>query len=161
MGRLRKTTWKPELFTNCADWQHAVTAVKVDADLQDMTFRELDYLFAVFASNGGVHFGITCSGSKLERWLKSVEKRSVGAAERYEARMRAHFQKYKRRFVEGYSLPDPPTPQLRVIYDSALKSEQKQNSRKQYNFSGPVCHWQKWTLQNVFIINAKDIKVKS
>ena len=153
MGRLRRSRWTPTFFARCPKWQRGVRKVTVEIDLQSLSYRELDFLFAIFASNGGVVFTVRCSGSKLTRWLASVDRRSVGAAERYERRLRAHFTRYKHTFREGYSLPEPPTTQLRVLYDSAAKSERRPRSpcglTLNYGFSGGEYQWREWPLSNV------------
>lgn len=152
---LRRTTWKPVLFLGCPRWQYAVKRVRIIGDLSELTFPELDYLFAIFASNGGKMFHATATGTKLEKWLESVEKRCVGAAEKYERRVKAHFRKYKHQFTEGYSLPKKPTPQLRVIYDSAAKSERRPirpcGTTLWSGFSGGEYHWRPWPLRNVVL----------
>ena len=152
---LRRKTWEPVLFQGCPDWQRAVRRVTILGDVSRLTFAELDYLFAIFASNWGVQFDVTISEAAHHRWLESVERRSVGAAEKYERRMRAHFKRYKLQFREGYSLPDPPTPQLRLIYDSAAAQEQRPSNpcgtTLHSGFTGGEYHWRKWPLDNVSV----------
>ena len=143
---LRNKTWTPKLFQGCPSWQRATSRVTIIGDLRLRTFAELDYLFAIFASNGQTMFEVEFTGPKLAKWEESVERRSVGAAERYEKRVRAHFRKYKVKFTEGYTLPEAPTPQLRVIYDSATQSENNQYDR---HFTGSEYHWREWPLSNV------------
>lgn len=156
---LRRAAWEPVLFQGCPRWQHAVKNVAIIGDLSDLTFGELDYLFAVFASNGCTMFHVEATGSHFEKWLASVEKRSIGAAEKYEARVKAHFLKYKQEFTEGYSLPGKPEPQLRVIYDAAAKSERRPirpcGTTIWSGFSGGECHWRTWPLNNVVINEGK------
>ena len=153
MSRLRKNTWQPNFLGPCPSWQRQVKCVRVDVDLQSLSFLQLDWLFAVFASNGGVRFLVHCSGSKYGLWLKSVDRRSKHAAEKYEKRVRSNFKKYKMKFREGYSLPEPPTPELRVIYDSAAKSQNRGYSpggaTLRSNFDGGEYHWRCWPLNNV------------
>jgi hypothetical protein len=146
---LRKKLWEPVLFQGCPDWQCSVNQVKIIGDLSKRTFAELDYLFAIFASNGSTRFTLEVSRESLERWFQSVEKRSVGAAEKYEQKMRRHFAKYKNVFTEGYSLPGAPTPQLRLLYDSAAKSEHRPTRPCGCGFSGGEYHWRPWPLNNV------------
>jgi hypothetical protein len=150
---LRRKTWKPVLFQGCPKWQRSVRRVKILGDVSQLTFKELDYLFAIFASNGGTQFDVTISESAFRRWMESVERRAVGAAEKYERRLRAHFKKYTLRFREGYSLPEPPTPQLRLIYDSAAAQERRPRNPCGTTFcagfSGDEYHWRKWPLANV------------
>jgi hypothetical protein len=158
MGRFRKKRWTPVLFVGCPEWQASVRRVTVEGDLQTMTFAELDYLFAVFASNGNTQFSITCSGRKLTRWMDSVKRRSVGAAEKYERRIRASFRRYKMLFVEGYSLPERPTPELRLIYDSAALRERRRSdgAARRRGFSGREFHWRGWPLDNVTIKETRE-----
>ncbi len=121
-----------------------------------LPFSTVDYVFAVIASWGNCGFYIvTCCPITVDRYMASVNRRSSGAAERYEKHMRTHFKKYKREFLEGYSLPAPPTPQLRVIYDSAAKRERRPGNpcgtTLWSGFSGGEYHWRKWPLHNVRI----------
>ncbi len=152
---LRRRKWKPVLFQGCPSWQRAVKRVVIEGDLKARSFAELDYLFAIFASNGGTTFLVTSSGTTVDRWLKSVSRRAVGAAERYERRMRANFRRYKVKFCEGHSLPEPPTPELRVIYDSAARNEQRPTTPCETTlhcgFTGREYHWRSWPLHNVVI----------
>ena len=152
---LKRTTWEPVLFQGCPEWQRSVRRVTILGDVSQFTFPELDYLFAIFASNGGTQFSVTISEAAYRRWLESVERRSVGAAEKYERRVRAHFQRYKLQFRAGYSLPEPPTPQLRLIYDSAAAHERRPRNpcgtTLRSGFSGGEYHWRGWPLGNVSV----------
>ena len=153
LASVRRRRWTPVLFQGCPSWQRATERVAIVGDLKRRSFAELDYLFAIFASNGDTIFTVTCSGTTVDRWLKSVGRRSVGAAERYERQMRANFQRYKADFREGYSLPQPPTPELRVIYDSAAKNECRPTNPCETTlhsgFTGDEYHWRPWPLGNV------------
>jgi len=155
---LRRKTWKPVLFQGCPSWQQAAQRVVIEGDLRLRSFAELDYLFAIFASNAATQFHVTATGTTLTRWLLSVQRRSVGAAEKYEKRMRAHFRRYKCKFTEGYTLPGPPTPELRVIYDSSASSENRPRTpcgtTLHCGFSGGAYHWRKWPLHNVVVTEA-------
>lgn len=152
---LRRKTWKPVLYQGCPSWQMAVGKVVIDGDLKLRAFSELDYLFAIFASNGQTQFHVTATGSTLTRWLKSVQRRSVGAAEKYEQKMKAHFRRYKCEFTEGYTLPGAPTPELRVIYNAAARHENRPRNpcgtTLHCGFSGGEYHWREWPLNNVVV----------
>jgi len=156
---LRRKTWAPVLFQGCPEWQRSVKRVAILGDVSRLTLPELDYLFAVFASNRGTQFTLTISEAAYRRWLESVERRAVGAAEKYERRMKAHFKKYKMKFVAGYSLPAAPTPQLRVIYDSAAAQERRPRNpcgtTLHSGFSGGEYHWRPWPLGNVTICDGE------
>lgn len=122
-----------------------------------VTRSEQDMVFAVIASRGGWEFVLrTLYPKRLTAFMTSVETRSIGAAERYERRVRGHFQKYKCKFTEGYTLPEPPTAQLRVIYDSAAKTERRATRPCGYTLSAGFSlgeyHWRSWPLNNVRII---------
>lgn len=150
---LRKKHWEPVLFHGCPSWLRAIDSVKIVGDVSKLKVTELDYLFAIFASNGSTRFTIEVPQEKLGRWFKSVERRSVGAAEKYEQKMRKHFERYKMQFTEGYSLPGAPTPQLRVLYDAAAKMERRptrpNGTTLHCGFSGGEYHWRPWPLNNV------------
>ena len=102
-------------------------------------------------------FTVTSSGTTVDRWLKSVGRRAVGGAERYERRVKAHFRRYKVEFTEGYTLPGLPTPELRVIYDSAARNEGHPVPRERTlhcHFTGLEYHWRSWPLDNVVVVKA-------
>ena len=155
VGRLRLKTWKPAMFNGCPKWQRSVKRVRILGDGSKLTVREMDYLFAIMASNGHVKFDLTIQPAVYERWMLAVDRRSQGAAERYERRMRAHFKRYKMEFLEGYSMPAPPTPELRAIYDSAARSESRPTrpcgTTLYSGFSGHEYHWRPWPLNNVVV----------
>lgn len=148
--RLRRSRWSPVLFQGCPTWSRGTKQVTIVGDVSCLTTAELDYLFAIFASNGGTTFMLECSEQRLSKWMASVKKRSVGAAQKYERRMRAHFQKHKTTFRAGYTLPEPPTPELRLIYDSAAASERR-DGQYERGFTGGEYHWRKWPLSNVSV----------
>jgi protein gp37 len=85
----------------------------------------------------------------------TIGRETPVAAERYRLEMRAHFDRYKMEFQEGYSLPDPPTPELRFIYDSAAQQEGRPTSPDgtviRAGFSGGEYHWRPWPLSNVWL----------
>ncbi len=122
------------------------------------TYKTIDLIFAVMASKGSCSFLIkTQYPKRVSRYLLSVERRGKTAGPAYERRMRAHFQKYKLEFQAGYSLPEPPTPELRAIYDSAARREQRPicdySSDRWSGFTGGEFHWRKWPLNNIRISN--------
>lgn len=121
-----------------------------------MDFGALDMLFAVMASCGWMTFRVkTAHPSRMHAYMESVARRGQKAGPTYERRMRAHFKKYKNEFREGYSLPEPPTPELRALYDSAVKRERRPVNPCGFTlhsgFSGGEYHWRDWPLDNVRI----------
>jgi len=142
-----------QMATRSASTDHVV-AVIGDPFEPGVTRAQQDLLFAVIASRGTWVFRATTSHPlRYDAYMESVAKRSVGAAEHYEKRMKAHFKKYKFKFREGYSLPCPPTPELRVIYDSAAKAEHRPSNpcgtTWRSGFSLGEYHWRHWPLNNV------------
>jgi hypothetical protein len=152
-SRLRRRKWKASDLISmgeCPMWVRSCKLVRIEGDVFSLPVRQIDYLFAVFASNQWIRFRI--SGDPT-RYYARVSRLSSGAAERYERRMRAHFRRYKMRFTEGYSLPGAPTPELRFIYDSAAKTEGRKTrpdgTTIWCGFSGGEYHWRQWPLTNV------------
>ena len=164
MTSKRRKRWIATIESECPEWINSVTAVRVENDLFALPIKTIDYAYAVFASNGHVRFTIhTINGHRAEKYIAELSRRAVGAAERYEQKMRAHFKRYKRVFREGYSLPGPPTPELRCLYDSAAKSERRPTNPNgktlRCGFSGGEFHWRKWPLSNVdILINHAGVK---
>jgi protein gp37 len=123
----------------------------------DVTDEVLDRIFAVMASCGRHTFQIlTKRPERMREYLQRVSDRAPAAGVDYESRMRAHFEKYKDNFQEGYSLPSPPTPELRAIYDSACLQEQRKllpdgTTLWDKGFSGGEYHWRSWPLPNVWL----------
>lgn len=157
----RKLKWK--LGTNlgqmttracCLDYQVEIVGDPFAPGVPQAT---TDFMFALVASRGRWTFTATTAyPARMTRYLAAVERRSRGAAERYERKLRAHFQRWKYEFLEGYSLPDPPTPQLRCIYDSAAKTEHRPENpcgtTLHSGFSLGEYHWREWPLRNLVIV---------
>lgn len=116
----------------------------------------IDLVMAWIASTGTHRFLVLIKRpDRMAAYFNGISARADGAAERYEKRMREHFERYKMEFKEGYSLPSPPTPELRVIYDSAAVQESRPTSPDgttlHCGFSGGEFHWRKWPLDNLAI----------
>lgn len=135
-------------------WRKADGGVDVCFDPFALDRQTIDHVFAVMASCGWLTFVIKIDKPrKAIAYLDSVVTRGKIAGPAYEQRMRAHFDKYKREFIEGYSLPGPPTPELRALYDAAAKAEKRPinpcGSTLRSGFSGGEYHWRPWPLDNV------------
>ncbi len=130
-------------------WRKVDGFVRPRFDPFVLTYKWCDFVFAVMASTGGFLYHLeTKRRGRMGLYLKSVGRRGEVAGPLYEKRMRAHFERYKMKFLEGYSLPAPPTPELRAIYDSAARSEGAAGSPGR-GFSGGEYHWREWPLDNV------------
>jgi len=132
--------------------------VDVVPDLFDgsLDFGTIDLLFAVMAACGNRCFLIkTAHPETSEAYFADIKERGKVAGPEYEKRIRAHFEKYKNEFREGYSLPEPPTPEMRALYDSAAQRERRPTNpcgtTLNSGFSGGEYHWRKWPLSNVVI----------
>lgn len=139
---------------NHLDYQVEIVGDPFAPDVPQST---TDFMFALVASRGRWTFtATTAHPARMTRYLAAVERRSRGAAARYERKMRAHFRRYKRKFREGYTLPEPPTPQLRVVYDSAAKTENRPENpcgtTLHSGFSLGEYHWREWPLGNLVIM---------
>lgn len=125
---------------------------------EGVSFEFVDRVFAVMASSHRHRFQIlTKRPDRMRAYMQRVSNGAAAAAERYEREMREHFDKYKMEFREGYSIPEPPTPELRFIYDSAATQEQRPTNPNgevtcdRAGFSGGEYHWNRWPLRNVWL----------
>ena len=124
---------------------------KLSHDIFDgsLLYADIDQVFAVMASCGNRPFVIETEHlSSAKKYLADVKRRGKIAGPLYEKQMRAHFKKYKQEFVAGYTLPEPSTPELRAIYDTAGK---RLNNGHSDDFIGGQYHWREWPLTNVSI----------
>ena len=138
-------------------WRDVRLAVPTeDIFAEAVTNEMLDLIFAEMASAGQHVFRVaTTHITRKVAYFERIAALAPAAGADYEKRMRAHFEKYKQEFMEGYSLPSPPTPELRVLYDSACEQEQRKlnpDGTTLWNkgFSGGEYHWRSWPLNNVF-----------
>ncbi len=133
-----------------------LVTVMIDPFDGSLTDDQLILFVANIASAGQHHFVVsTRHGNRYRHFVRRIAKRSVFAAAKYERRMRSHFRRYKIQFREGYSLPEPPTPALRYIYDRATSIEQRpvtpNGETLRCGFSGGEYHWREWPLTNLLI----------
>lgn len=126
----------------------------IDFDLFAQPRATIDLILAVVSSNAHTRFFYeTTVPARRRHYLRKMKARGKKAGKRYEAAMRAHFQKYKHEFVEGYSLPEAPTPELRAIYDFASAWEKRPTkpcgTTLYSGFSQGEFHWRDWPLSNL------------
>lgn len=152
--------WTPTL----ASWRaplrwHAPRECVVLVDLfAPSTPADLRWLvWATMASRGNHRFRLTTAYPKvMQRFLDEIVSAGPKAGERYFRSMMAHFKKYKCKFTEGYTLPEPPTPELRHLYDMAAKIEGRllrpDGTTLHCGFSGGEFHWRGWPLSNVVVV---------
>lgn len=82
------------------------------------------WAFAVMSSAGKDLFLVsTDSAERASEFFSWVEDNAAVSAIRYRAEVLENFRKSKRVLIEGYTIPDSPTPQLRWIYDQAAMYE--------------------------------------
>jgi len=138
----------------------------IDLSLQFDLFklkRELiDVVLAVVTSAGHTRFFYETECIKQrERYFEDLRLRGIRAAKSYEDRMRSQFQKYKYEFREGYSLPEPPTPEIRAIYDAAAIWENRPTNpcgtTLHSGFSLGEYHWRSWPLSNLIDENDSSV----
>lgn len=128
--------------------------------------RYIDRVFAVMTSTSQHNYQIlTKRPERMLKYFTRINDNAKPSLEKYEQRMRAHFKKYKDEFLEGYSLPEPPTGELRFLYDSATVQEKRPTSpcgtTLRYGFSGGEYHWRPWPLHNVWLgVSVEDQKSK-
>ncbi|HUX01348.1 MAG TPA: phage Gp37/Gp68 family protein [Phycisphaerae bacterium] len=116
----------------------------------------VDHSWAVMASCGQHVFQVlTKRAGRMKAYIEGLTARGRAAAADYERRIRRHFERYKMKFTSGYSLPSPPTPELRAIYDAASEYEGRPKSPNgatlEHGFSGHEYHWRPWPLNNVWL----------
>ena len=113
----------------------------------------IDAVVGIAASCGQHQFVLlTKRPQRMRTYFAGLETRGADSAAAYERRVRAHFEKYKCEFHEGYSLPAPPTPQVRAAYDSLLAllgEEASPCERTLRRKDLPECHWREWPLDNL------------
>ena len=123
---------------------------------EDVPDEFIDRVFAVLASSSKHTFQVlTKRADRMQQYMQRIADGAPMAGQRYEAAMREHFDRYKLDFREGYSLPAPPTPELRFLYDSAVVQEHRPTApcgtTLAYGFSGGEYHWRAWPLNNVWL----------
>jgi len=130
----------------------AKAIVQMDGDIFTLKHVEIDFLFAVMASCGNFNFNLrTRKGKRGLRYLDKLAERGKKAQDRYVSWIRNHFKRNKKKFVEGYTLPELPTAELRAIYDSARRTQTGEKTLGGKPFSGGETHWRDWPLDNVII----------
>lgn len=133
-----------------------IHAVWSDLFHKDVSDDFIDRAFAFMASaSRHVFLILTKRPERMQQYITRVENSAPQAAKRYATALRDHFERYKKEFREGYSLPEPPTPQLRFIYDSAARQENRptnpDGTTLYCGFSGGEYHWRQWPLSNVYL----------
>jgi protein gp37 len=120
---------------------------------EDVPDEYIDRVIAAIASSQPNQFLVlTKRAERMRDYMIGLSERGKRAQEAYMQTGREHFQKYKERFTEGYTLPEPPTPELRAVYDSARIAEHgaAQGFRGR-SYSGGEYHWQQWPLSNLWL----------
>ena len=147
-----------DLLTAPLKWRKSQRPVNVVFDPFDgsLDYPTIDLLFAVMCSCGNLLFRVTTEHFKaFHAYNADLKTRAIPAATDYEQRKRDHLEKYKYEFHEGYTIPDPPTPEVRAIYDSAAVRQQRPTNpcgtTLHSGFTGGECHWRPWPLNNVWI----------
>ena len=84
----------------------------------------LCWTFAMMASHQSAFFFVpTAHPGRAADFFAMCEDLGPLSAGRYEKDLRARFAANRWSFREGYSLPMPPTPELRYLYDAASRFE--------------------------------------
>jgi len=156
-------TGKVSLHPELLDWPlHRRKPSRIFVNSMSDLFHEdvpdefIDRVFAVMASAKKHTFQIlTKRADRMKQYMQRVADGAPAAGKRYEAALREDFERYKHEFREGYSLPEPPTPELRFIYDSATRQEARpttpDGTTLSCGFSGGEYHWRPWPLSNVWL----------
>lgn len=111
----------------------------------------VDCIFAVIASSGRRRFRVsTAHPWRALAYFERVRRGSRASMDRYAAWVRRHERSYHRERGFDTLLINPPTPELRFIYDSAQRivppNESKSPKRA---FPAGEFHWREWPLDNV------------
>jgi protein gp37 len=153
-----KITLVPELLDQPLHWRKSRRVfVNSMSDLfhDGIPFEFIDRVFAVMASSNHTFQVLTKRPARMRAYMQRVADGAPAAGQRYESELRAHFERYKYNFREGYSLPMPATPELRLIYDSAARQENRpanpDGTTLKAGFSGGEYHWRSWPLSNVWL----------
>jgi hypothetical protein len=158
----KKGTIQEDLLVLPLKWRRSrsgnqrVVEVMFDPFDGSLDYPTIDLLMAVMASSGNLLFRITTEHFKFfHAYNLDLKTRAIPAAMAYEQRKRDHLDKYKYDFHEGYTIPDPPTPEVRAIYDSAAVRQNRPTNpcgtTLHSGFAGGECHWRPWPLNNVWI----------
>jgi protein gp37 len=133
-------------------------AVWTDLFHEGVTDEQINWAFAVMASSRQHQFVVlTKRPSRIVEWCNRVSLLGKQAVERYVTEWREYHLKELHNYMEGFTLPAPPTAELRFIYDSACRSEANQFTYERnvkplgHGFSGGEYHWRPWPLSNVII----------
>jgi protein gp37 len=125
---------------------------------EEVPFEFVDRVWAVMASSSRHTFQVlTKRPERMAEYLVRVTQRGGPALDRYVDELRRYHEQHLEGYREGYTLPSPPTPELRFIYDSACEQEKHRftydRSTKPlgHGFSGGEFHWRPWPLSNVWL----------
>jgi hypothetical protein len=133
--------------------------IRAETDLfaDGVAFAFVDWVFAVMASCGGHQFRvITKQIGNARIYEERVSREGPAARDIYVETLRVYHLGHIRGYQEGFTLPAPPTPELRFIYDQAVKWEAADAPNVHtkpmgHGFSGGEYHWRPWPLDNVRI----------
>lgn len=137
----------------------------IDFDLFAEPDAVVDVVLAVVCSCGPVRFFYRrANAKKRAAYMRRLTTRGKAAARAYEVRMRGHFRTCKMFFREGYSLPEPPTGEVRAIYDSAAAWENRPTNPSgttlHSGWSLGEYHWRGWPLGNLIDLESDWDKVR-
>jgi hypothetical protein len=144
-------------------WKRRPRTVRIRPDLfgPALATWPAERVFAVLASTSGHGYYLaTARPGRMRRWFERVARRGEKAVIRYCDDLWSFQKKHYRDYTQGYTLPSPPTPELRYIYDSACRQEAAALKTQYYEhhfapagggFSGGEYHWRKWPLDNVYL----------
>jgi protein gp37 len=133
---------------------------------EDVPDEFIDRVFAVMASASTHIFQVlTKRPWRMREYFERVSKEGLCSRDRYVKTLKEYHEKTIQGYLEGFTLPSPPTPELRFIYDSACEQEksgfryERRPKPLGHGFSGGEYHWRKWPLSNVWLgVSVEDQK---
>jgi protein gp37 len=110
---------------------------------EEVPFEWIDLVMDFVASSASHTFMVlTKRPQRMAEYFARIQTGAPVAAAAYERR-------------KGYSLPSPPTPELRYLYDSATTQEGRlltpEGTKIDNGFSCREYHWRRWPLSNLWL----------
>jgi hypothetical protein len=163
-----KTTWSPtpdptgvggspvgpSRLDVVTTWKNKRRDVTIGFDLFEpsIPFTHIDRVIARVASRGLHLFRVrTAHPARVEEYLQRVAAGGPAASVAYQRRILAHWDSWKEKCSYWHhTLPEPPTPEVRFIYDQAgaLEPEPTRPYQERSIPQGEF-HWRKWPLDNL------------
>jgi protein gp37 len=118
---------------------------------EDVPFEFVDSIFAIMTSAVDHTFLLlTKRPDRMLKYMKRVETNGPTARSSYVQQMEDYHKQHIENYTLGWTPPPPPEPEVRFLYDSAIKYEAAAPEWKGI-FYNHQHHWRKWPLRNVWL----------